>query len=72
MIPTLSSLAAVEVGILKSYGATNDDKVGVLMIIGFQFCDAPIFVNLWYPCMQNKQICKHAIMCQKQVRIGLM
>ena len=37
MMPTLPSLVAPEVVILTTFGATSDDKVGIMTILGFQW-----------------------------------
>ena len=37
MMPTLSSLVAPEVVIKTTYGATNDDKVGIMTTLIFQW-----------------------------------
>ena len=52
MLPTFSSLVAPEVDVMTRTGATSDDKVGMIAILGFQFAwptGKPQLSEIWRP-----------------------
>ena len=47
-LPTSSSLVALQVVIMTTHSATNDDEIGIMAILGFQYLIVQnCYLGLW-------------------------